>query len=567
VARFKNQVTPVIDQRWFIRFLEIFPGLTSWGFLALPIVLSIVYPVVVAYFIVAFDLYWLIKSLRLSTYLIRGYIKMRSTEKIDWRERLDWLEDPEQHLKLTQQQLSRFLSSNPSAKYRLQLTFSGWRRHWRYRQLVERVREMTRLKDHQAATIKPQNLINAVILTTYNESYEVLESTVGALLKVNYPYKQMVFIIAYEERGGQSTADSAHKLINQFGKKFLHAEAIMHPDGIPGEIRGKGGNITFAGRQLAQWVEQQAVDPERVIVTTLDADNRPSREYFANLSYTYASDPNRVHRSYQPTPMFNNNIWDVPAPMRVIATSNSFWQIMETMRPYRLRNFSSHAQSLKALIATDFWSVTTPVEDGHQYWRSYFTFDGDYKVDPIFVPIYQDAVLDDTYIKTFRAQFIQLRRWAYGASDFQFAVRESIRNDRAPLLDKLVQLWRLFEGHFSWATAALLITFVAWLPLYLNHRFSEQVLAHQLPIIASRMMNIALVGAIATIAISMLSLPPRPPGHSRHRNIFMILQWVLLPITGIVFSSFAALNAQTRLMFGRYLGFDVTKKSRRRPPA
>jgi hypothetical protein len=513
VARFKNQVTPVIDQRWFIRFLEIFPGLTSWGFLALPIVLSIVYPVVVAYFIVAFDLYWLIKSLRLSTYLIRGYIKMRSTEKIDWRERLDWLEDPEQHLKLTQQQLSRFLSSNPSAKYRLQLTFSGWRRHWRYRQLVERVREMTRLKDHQAATIKPQNLINAVIL------------------------------------------------------KFLHAEAIMHPDGIPGEIRGKGGNITFAGRQLAQWVEQQAVDPERVIVTTLDADNRPSREYFANLSYTYASDPNRVHRSYQPTPMFNNNIWDVPAPMRVIATSNSFWQIMETMRPYRLRNFSSHAQSLKALIATDFWSVTTPVEDGHQYWRSYFTFDGDYKVDPIFVPIYQDAVLDDTYIKTFRAQFIQLRRWAYGASDFQFAVRESIRNDRAPLLDKLVQLWRLFEGHFSWATAALLITFVAWLPLYLNHRFSEQVLAHQLPIIASRMMNIALVGAIATIAISMLSLPPRPPGHSRHRNIFMILQWVLLPITGIVFSSFAALNAQTRLMFGRYLGFDVTKKSRRRPPA
>jgi hypothetical protein len=450
VARFKNQVTPVIDQRWFIRFLEIFPGLTSWGFLALPIVLSIVYPVVVAYFIVAFDLYWLIKSLRLSTYLIRGYIKMRSTEKIDWRERLDWLEDPEQHLKLTQQQLSRFLSSNPSAKYRLQLTFSGWRRHWRYRQLVERVREMTRLKDHQAATIKPQNLINAVILTTYNESYEVLESTVGALLKVNYPYKQMVFIIA---------------------------------------------------------------------------------------------------------------------PMRVIATSNSFWQIMETMRPYRLRNFSSHAQSLKALIATDFWSVTTPVEDGHQYWRSYFTFDGDYKVDPIFVPIYQDAVLDDTYIKTFRAQFIQLRRWAYGASDFQFAVRESIRNDRAPLLDKLVQLWRLFEGHFSWATAALLITFVAWLPLYLNHRFSEQVLAHQLPIIASRMMNIALVGAIATIAISMLSLPPRPPGHSRHRNIFMILQWVLLPITGIVFSSFAALNAQTRLMFGRYLGFDVTKKSRRRPPA
>jgi hypothetical protein len=96
--------------------------------------------------------------------------------------------------------------------------------------------------------------------------------------------------------------------------------------------------------------------------------------------------------SYQPLPIYTNNIWDAPAPMRVIATGNSFWNIVLGLRPHMLRNFSSHAQSMAALIDTDFWSVRTIVEDGHQFWRTYFRFDGRHEVYPIFTPIFQDAV-------------------------------------------------------------------------------------------------------------------------------------------------------------------------------
>ncbi|HUC87455.1 MAG TPA: hypothetical protein VMR75_04055, partial [Candidatus Saccharimonadales bacterium] len=513
--------------------------------------------------IVAFDLYWLGKALRMSTYLIRGYRRLNATIAINWTERLQWLDDPAPYITIAERRRRDYLRRYPQASRRFQWNAAGIKRHRHYQELLGELAALTDIQRRHAAIIDPRSLYHLAIVATYNESREILEPTVLSMLESTCPASQIMLIIAYEERGGEEIAQTAKDLVAKYGHKFAYAEAVMHPDGIVGEVKGKGGNITYAGRHATAYIESQGIDTERVIVTTFDADNRPDTQYFTYLSYTYAIDPNRIHKSYQPVPMYHNNIWDAPAPMRVIATSGSFWQLMEMMRPHRLRNFSSHAQPLRALIDTDFWSVTSPNEDGHQFWRSYFAFNGDYAVVPLYMPVYQDAVLAETYPKTFVAQYKQLRRWAYGVSDFPYVVRNDIRNKEIPLGSKLIQTWRLFEGHVSWATATLIITFVAWLPLYLNQRFSNQELAHQLPIIASHMQSIALIGLFITISISMISLPPRPTRYSRRRNLIMVVQWVLLPVTGIFFNSITALDAQTRLMLGRYLGFYVTVKSRR----
>lgn len=553
--------TPVrwFDRRWFVRLLEIVPGVCTWLVLVAPILLSVFDPVVVAYFIIAFDLYWMLKSLRLSINLIRGYRRLHQAQKVDWNQRLEWAKSPNKFLVQNEQEMDKVASRHPEVLKRVWYRSTNGRRQ--YAQLTADRDILKPLVEHERLLINPDQLYHAVILATVDEPMDILEPSIKALTKVDYPLKQIMLVIAYEERGGKKAEENVHSLIKQYGHYFAFAKAIKHPHNTPGEVLGKGGNITHAGREFTKEIRKRNIHPERVVVTTLDSDHRASKNYFSYLSYVYVTDPNRVRKSFQPIPMFYNNIWDAPAPMRVIATGNSFWMLMETMRPHRLRNFAAHAQSLAALIATDYWSVTTIVEDGHQFWRTYFAYEGDHQVVPIFTPIYQDAVLTESYGRTIRAQYKQLRRWAWGVSDFPYAVRQSLANPRIPWSNKGIQLVRLFEGHFSWATASITLTAVAWMPLFLNPRFSYQTLAHQLPIITSQILQISSVGLIVTVLISIISLPPRPPRYRRTRNVLMVAQWVLLPVTSIMFGSLAAIDSQTRLMFGRYLEFYVTEKA------
>jgi hypothetical protein len=62
--------------------------------------------------------------------------------------------------------------------------------------------------------------------------------------------------------------------------------------------------------------------------------------------------------------------------------------------------------------------------------------------------------------------------------------------------------------------------------------------------------------------LSLTLLPPRPKSVKPHTWIVMIVQWLLLPITFTIFGALPAIDAQTRLMLGKYLGFNVTRKTR-----
>jgi hypothetical protein len=264
--------------------------------------------------------------------------------------------------------------------------------------------------------------------------------------------------------------------------------------------------------------------------------------------------------------MFFNNIWDVPMLTRLIAMGSSFWQLIVNTRPTRLRNFSAQAQSLEALKEVDFWSTETIVEDGHQFWRTYYHFNGRHEVVPLYTPIYQDAVLGDTFSETIKEQYLQKRRWSWGVSDIAFVMERTIGNKKIPFVDRWSNALILWESHLSWSTTSLILATSSWLPLALSPAFRNTVLAFNFPHVYTWLVSIAWLGMITTLIISTLLLPPHK-GKTPVKRI--ILDWIftpfVLPISNILFSSIPALVSQTKLMFGSYMGvFRVTKKSTKR---
>lgn len=517
------------DRKGHYRFFEILPGAITWCMLVLPFALSLINVSLAAFFILMYLLINFVRVMAVNVRALQGYRTMRQYQKYDWALLLNELSTthiPEDQV----------------------LKRPAWHR-----------RHVTRLAANKPV-IHPTDMIHAIMIATYNESRETLEPTIQSVLASNYNMEQVILVLAYEERGGTEVEKQAEQLISEYKNRFMHAMAVKHPHNIQGEIIGKGGNITYAGRELERYLVAESIDANRVVVTTLDADNRPDPQYLAALSYVYAAYDDPHHVSVQPISMYTNNIWDAPAPMRVLATGNSFYNIVLSVRPHILRNFSSHAQTMQALLKTDFWSVRTIVEDGHQFWRSYFCYDGDYRVLPLYIPIYQDAVLSKSYIKTLKAQFIQLRRWTWGASDIAYVVDQGFfKPNKVPKIDLIMKTLRLIEGHITWAVGPLLLLFSGFIPAIFH---PQSYAANELPLIVSHVQTIALVGTVGSLYICFKTLPPKPARYREHRRLYMVLQWVYLPVTTIAYNSFAALYSQTRLMFGWYLSkFDLTEKA------
>jgi hypothetical protein len=123
----------------------------------------------------------------------------------------------------------------------------------------------------------------------------------------------------------------------------------------------------------------------------------------------------------------------------------------------------------------------------------------------------------------------------------------------------LVQIY----GFHSWATNALIIAVVGWMPLLLGgDKFHATVLSTNLPFVTRTLMMIAMLGLVVSAVVSTLLLPKRPKGTPFVANIIMVGQWLVLPFSIIIFGAIPALESQTRLMLGKYLGFWVTPKSR-----
>lgn len=483
------------------RALEILPGFVSWSLILFPFWGSFIFPTLVAYYVITFAVYWLYRSLFVSVLSIMAHFKIKAAKQFDW------IAD-------------------------LNLRFP---QRWK-------------------------TIHHIVIIPTYKEPLYILRRTLTALSKQSIDPNNIHIMVSFEDREGNPARKKAQSLQKEFKNKFGHIWFTYHPD-IEGEVKGKSANTCWGAKEAKKLlVDHENLPLENITITSEDADALMHRHYFANLTYEFLSSKKPFNKIWQGSIVFYNNIWRVPAAIRVIASIFSVTQMYILMRKERLINFSTYSTSLKHIHEIGYWDTDVIPEDYRLFFKSYFAKKGDFEVEPIFLPIHQDAAESDTTLDTFKNQYQQLKRWAWGTSDDAYIIRQYVLTEGIPFWDKTIRVIKVIEDHFLWPVNWFAVTVSAMLPPLLNEQFNRTMLGKTLPQVTSSLLTLSLISMVVIFVIDAINRPPHP----NKRNIFSYigqpLEFLLLPIAGFFFSALPGIDAHTRLMFGKYIEYKVTKK-------
>ena len=553
------QGLPATDKRKLSYLvLEKIPGVVTWVLILAMVPLAIKAPFVLGIFVLSFDFYWLYRAVTLSISVAISFRRIRRVMAVDWRQRAFALSDPAgrfAELTVLIETVRQRAAELDAAGNKL--AARGGRRQ--LHRLIDEQRSLERLVALDEKLPDPHELWHVALVPTYTEPYEKLYQTVKALADSDYPRDMRMVAIITRETDLQGRENVA-KLREIFGSQFRHFFHILDPL-EPGVVVGKSSAMAYGGRWLYKELTRLGFDPRKVIVTDLDSDYRVHRQYFGYLTHKFITNRDRYRRLYQPVPMFHNNLWECPLPVRLVAVGSTHVQMWHHLTPERLVSFSSYAVCLQTIHEVDYWAVDAIPEDSRFYWKSFFRYSGQFRSEPLFIPVYGDAVRARSYPRTLMQQYTQIRRWAWGVTDIPFFIGNALTHTEIPLRERIARLIDLWVEHINWAIAPFVIVLGATLPVALNQTFAQTYFGQQLPVYASWVLTGALAALIVLIFIEDQLAPPRPPEWGIWMHFVSWAQWVLLPPVGAVFTNLPALDAQTRLLTGRYLEYRVTEKA------
>ncbi len=511
------------------RFFEILPGGTSWVFLTGMTVLSFQKPLAAAVAIIAFDLYWLLRLFYGTFFLVLSYGLLRSEKETDWMEEVRALNDRD----------IRRISNK------------------------RRQNEARRLLKKGVPVPAVDDIRHLVIIPVAKETEEIIEPGIQSLCGQNFPSERIWVVLAVEARAPEEVKQSARRLAEKYKARFFDFQVVVHPDGLPGEARVKGANATYAAKTAAAALQKKQIDFNNVVASCFDADTVASPQYFACLTYCFMVCPYRTRASFQPIPVYHNNIWEVPGFARVLETGSSFFMLMEATNTEKLVTFSSHSMSFRALVDVGYWPVDMISDDSAIFWKAFIHFDGDYHTVPLYVTVSMDMVAARTWWETAYNVYKQKRRWAWGVENFPLVARAFLGKSGISLYDRTRHAFKLFEAHVAWSTWAFLLTFIGWIPAFFSTKqFSNSVLYYSSPRITSAIFNLSLLSFFVSIILSLLLLPKKKIKYNLLKRTRFAFEWLGVPFIATFLSALPALDTQTRLMLGKHLTFQITEKRR-----
>lgn len=487
-------------EKGILRALEILPGFVSWNIILFPYWGILVIPEVVAYFVLAFNIYWFYQSLTIAITATISHLRIQATTKYDWMGDVK--------------------------------NFPDW-----------------------------QKVIHVVIVPTFKEPLYILERTFDSLAKQTFPKKQIAVVLATEKAESQEERDKkVTDLKKKFGKTFGNFFVTVH-ELAPGEVRGKASNERFSAIWVKkELVDKRGVSIDYVVVTSSDADHVFHPNHFSCLTFKFLDNPRRYLQFWQPAVLFYNNIWELPAITRVQNTLMSIWGLSQLPRRDRLISSQNYSLSLKLLDEVDYWDPDKIPEDWGIFFKSFYKKRGGIEVEPIYLPVYSDAALSTSFFKTLKNQYEQIKRWAWGTSDDPWIIKNYLTVPEVPFWDKTTRLITVIWAHFLWPVNWFIITIGLTLPTLINPAFGRTALGYTVPKLSSFVLTVALGFLVVMLIFDNIYKPKRPKSFPLWRAILTPIEFVLMPVAGFFFSALPGLDAHTRLMLGKYIEYKVTEK-------
>ncbi|MFA6250308.1 MAG: hypothetical protein WC686_02250 [Candidatus Shapirobacteria bacterium] len=489
------------------RFWEMIPGLIAWTTITFPIWGAFLVPKIVAYFAIAFLVYWLYQSFKSSVLATIGFFRIKLSQQTNW--------------------LTSFTA------------------------------------DRNASWLPYDAVSHVVIISSYKEPNAVIEMVMTSLAnQIDIDQKKIHVVIGQEQRAG---AENNQQTIAYFTEKYKNTFGSLtfteHPGNLPGETAGKHSNEAWAAKQFKKlFIDTGRFAIGNLTLTSCDVDTIFNPKYFSALTYHFASSHDRYYRFWQSPIFWHHNINEVPFPIRIIGTLGNVIHISNIQEPDGLFfNYSCYSSSFQLIDSAGYWDVDMIPEDWHIFLQTFFASGGKARVEPIFLPTIVDAPSGANYFSALKNRYNQCLRHAWGAIDIPYAIEQSRVHPEIPLTTRILRVFKIIQTHLIWSSNWFILTLGTSLPVILNPHFFQTSFGYNLPRVSNIILTICLIPLSSLIILDWLL---RPASQKKGwKNFFKnLLQWPFMPIATLTMSVLPGLHSHTRLLLGRRLEYKTTVK-------
>lgn len=560
--------------------LEKISPLIGYSLIILPIILSFINVQATVIYLAAIYVYFVYKSGTTAIFFAIALNRIRTAEQISWSELVDGLKNiPKEIEKVnndiksvkaykwedyvkTKQEIYSKLKSNKntlSGNERLPLILQKFLFNRQKAKTLKFLRQerdaLNSVKDKKI--IHPDELQHILIMPHVKEPESIMRDTLEHIKNQTFNTKQINIVLAAEAADPNGVSVS-EKLREEYKEYFNNVWITNHVLG-PEEIVGKAANMNWAAREIYEKIQELGWDMKKTTITSIDADSKLDPEYFSYMSYKYLTLEDSEYKYYTAAMVFYNNIWKLPFYARVKNSSHTIFNTANLVREDKLVPFSTYTTSFWVLEQINFWDPWVTPEDYHLFFKGIFRFNNKVSTIPLFLKTMSDAAEGEGHWATIKNNYLQSRRWAWGISDDGWVIKQFFKNFfKSSFRSKYLALHMLFD-HTMGLSIAFLVLLGGFLPGLINPEFKTETAGVLFPIISGQFVSITMIFLLMTILLDFY-LKPTPKDMPWWRNITRIVEWVIQPFASFFLTALPGLEAQTRLMFGKYLEYYVTKK-------